>query len=334
MADQDDFTFDEQDDDSEEWSEEESDKKGKGGWSRRRLMLLLLLLVVIAAGGYYYTMMPPDDGPTAPPKAVVKVEKKPIAIPAKPEQKKSAPVQQLENSPEPVNPQKSIPVTGQQAGKKTDVAADGAETASGTVQSTPSEMSPGTTASEEEKAISETAEQKTAEPATSPQVFETSTGAKPEAAQPAGAYSLTAGTYLLDSSVKSVSGKIRAFGYKPVTHPVKRKVSMTRLKVGTFPVPEAERRKAELKSIAPGVFGITEGDTETVYAGSFLILDKARRYADKLYVQGIKLEEVPVEVEQTLHRVTFGSFATKDAAREAARQAAADGVEAKVIKNR
>ncbi|NIQ96311.1 MAG: SPOR domain-containing protein, partial [Desulfuromonadales bacterium] len=109
---------------------------------------------------------------------------------------------------------------------------------------------------------------------------------------------------------------------------------MTRLKVGTYPVSEAAARKAELKPIAPGVFGIRKGDMETVYAGSFLVLDKARRYADKLYVKGIKVEEVPTQVEQTLQRITFGSFATSGTASDAGRQAAAEGLEAEVTKKR
>lgn len=335
MADQDDFSFEEQDSDSEEWYEEETGKKDKGGGSRRRVLLLLLLLVVIAAGGYYYTMMPQDDGgPAAPPKAVVKVEKKPIAIPAKPERKEPAPVQPQENEPGPAKPSQSAAVNGQQDTEKPAVVASD-QASSEPVQTPQQAPLPEAPAPEEDQVTAEASKQKDAEsePA-SKQVFETSTRTEPETAQPAGAYTLTAGTYLLDSSVKSVSEKIRDLGYEPATKPVKRKVSMTRLEVGTFPVSEAARRKAELKPIAPGVFGIRKGDMETVYAGSFLILDKARRYADKLYVQGIKVEEVPVEVEQTLHRVTFGSFANMDAAREAARLAAEKGVEAQVTDNR
>jgi hypothetical protein len=149
-----------------------------------------------------------------------------------------------------------------------------------------------------------------------------------------GAYTLTAGTYLLQSSVASISKKISSLGYEPVITPVKREVTMTRLKLGTYPLAEAAAKVAELKAVAPGAFSIRSGNQETVYAGSYVVLDKARRFADALYKKGISLEEEPVQVKKTLHRVTFGGFASQDEAKSAGRQAAAKGVEAQAVKNR
>ncbi len=332
MAEQDDFTFDEQDSDSEEWYEEEEapKKKKKSGGSRSRTLLLLLLLVALAGGAYYYFMILPMDGPgpAAPPKAVVKMKKKPMSMPVKQKIIKPAPA----------------PVE-QTAGEEK--AADG--------QATPGQVKE-PVAAPAKMPVAPKPMQKGAEPAERPEkvaekpavvpapvapeqeerapkkVFETP--APKQASSPGGAYTLTAGTYLLESSVRSVSKKIRSLGYEPTLTPVKRKVAMTRLKVGSYPLAEAASKKSELKSIAPGVFGIRKGNMETVYAGSFLVLDKARRFADQLFVKGVKVEEEAAQVEKTLQRITFGSFATTDAARDAGRQAAGKGVEAKVVKNR
>ena len=110
---------------------------------------------------------------------------------------------------------------------------------------------------------------------------------------------------------------------------------MTRLKVGTFSKVEAAARKADLKSTAPDVFSIKKGEMESIYVGSYLNLDKARRFADSLYSNhAIRLTEEPVEVKKTLQRVTFGAFSSEDAAKDAGRQAAAKGIETKVVKNR
>ncbi len=323
MADQDDFTFDEQDSDSEEWyEEEEPKKKRKGGGSRSRLLLLLLLLVVLAGGAYYYFMILPMDspGPAAPPKAVVKMKNKPMSMPAK----------------QPIG--KPAPAPSEQAARE-----DAAEEQPAPAPA-PAEMpvapKPVQQASTPAKAPVKVAEQPVPAPAqpepkqemAPKKVFKTPPP-KP-VSTPGGAYTLTAGTYLLDSSVKSVSRKIRSLGYEPVLTPVKRKVTMTRLKVGSYPLAEAATKKAELKPLAPGVFGIRKGNLETVYVGSFLVLDKARRQADTLYAKGVRVEEESAQVEKTLQRITFGAFATTEEANDAGRQAVAEGVEAKVVKNR
>jgi hypothetical protein len=330
MADQDDFSFDEQDSDSEEWYEEEPEKKKKkSGGSRSRLLFLLLLLVAIAGGAYYFLMMPQDDdGPAAPPKAVVSVKKKTVKMPVRQKVSKQAPA-----------PAENVNMAEKAPDKKSvEVAPKGPAPVKMPVVDAPKPVQKQQGSAPVTTKVVEKPAPAPAKPVSEPakQVFE-----KPEATKPAmvsgaaaGAYSLTAGTYLLDSSVKSVSKKIRALGYEPVMTPVQRKVTMTRLKLGSYSHAQAAAKKAELKSLAPGVFGIRKGDKETVYVGSYAVLDKARRFADSLYAKGIKVEEEPIQVTKTLQRVTFGSFADSAAATSAGRQAAAKGIEAKVIKNR
>lgn len=317
MADQDDFTFDEEESDSEEWYEEEEPKANKkGGGSRSRLLLLLLLLVVIAGGAYYYFMiLPMDEGPAAPPKAVVKVNKKPVAMPA--------PHPEAKPMPAPIPAEK----TAETAPAKMPVAA-------------PKPAAPVTAPNPAPVPAPEKIATTPAKPAESVKPVESAKDVfeKPAETMPApavtGAFTLTAGTYLLDSSIKSVSKKIRALGYEPVLTPVKRKITMTRLKLGTYPLDEAATQLARLKAEDPDAFGIRNGNMESVYAGSYLIIDQARRFADKLYAKGIDLSEEPVEVVKTLQRVSFGSFADNASAGAAARQAKAKGVEAQVMKNK
>ena len=337
MADQDDFTFDDQDNDSEEWYEDEPEKK-KGG-SRSRVLLLLLLLVAIAGGGYYYfMMMPADDGPAAPTKKVVKLKKKAISMPAK--QKPAnhpveMPVKKSTPADEPADKNNKVVKSEAPTKSMAPAKADQPKKMPVAKQPVPVQKAP-VSAPEPIKLAVEKAEKKVqaAAPIESKQVFEKTDQPRAALATSGGAYSLTAGTYLLDSSVKSVSKKLRSLGYEPAMTPVKRKVTMTRLKAGTYSKSVAATKMAELRPYAPDVFSIREGNSETVYVGSYLVLDKARRFADKLFKKGIKLEEVPVQVTKTLQRVTFGSFASVEEANDVARQVARKGVEAQVYKNR
>lgn len=325
MADQDDFTFDEQDSDSEEWYEEEPEKKKKGG-SRSRTLFLLLLLVALAGGGYYYTMIMPadDDGPAATPKVVVNVKKKAIAMPVKPK---------AISKPAPVAIGKTAKVVALPATKP--VVAPAAKSAKVAAEPAPLSVQKKQVPTPMPAKVAD--QPAPAKPAVeSKKVFEAPAESKPVKVAMAakGPYSLTVGTYLLASSVKGVSKKIRAFGYEPVITPVKRKITMTRLKVGTYSKADALAKMAELKTVAPGVFSLKKGNMVSVYVGSYLILDKARRFADTLFKSGIKLIEEPVQIEKILQRVTFGAFASADAAGEVGRQASSKGIEAKVYKNR
>ncbi|PLX76587.1 MAG: hypothetical protein C0615_06430 [Desulfuromonas sp.] len=323
MADQDDFSFDEPGSDSEEWVEEEPKKKkkkrGGGGSSRTRLQLLLLLLLVLVGGAYYYFMVMPgaDSGPAAPPKVVVKAPpKKKIAMPDAPKKAVPQPVKEaaapapVEKPAEQVAAKPAPEPAAAPASAPAPVPAPAKEVAKAEPVATPMPDSP-----------------------VKQEVFEPAVKTIAPAPATGGAYSLVAGTFLLDSSIKRTSKQVRALGYEPVLTPVKQKVKMTRLALGTFSPAAAAAKKAELKSTVPDIFGIRKGDKVTLYVGSFVNLDSARRYADKLYKQGIILMEEPVQVEQTLQQVSFGSFASKEAAADVKNEAAAKGVKATIVSN-
>ena len=149
-----------------------------------------------------------------------------------------------------------------------------------------------------------------------------------------GKYTLRAGVYLLASSTKNAEQAIRKLGYTPVRTPLQRKVKMTRLKVGTFSPEEAKAKVAELAKLAPDAFILTQDGQATVYAGSYLIHNEARSFADQLYSKGVRVEEEPAMVEETLQAISFGAFSDRKAAQEAADQAKKAGLEPMIIKHR
>jgi len=153
-------------------------------------------------------------------------------------------------------------------------------------------------------------------------------------AAPAGQYTLRSGAYLLQSSIASAEKVVRKLGYEPVWTPVEREVAMTRLKVGSYDPAAAAAKVAELATVVPDAFILTRDGQATVYAGSYLILDKGRRFADQLYRQGIRVEEEPAMVRETLQQLTFGEFADRQAADAALARAKAAGLAATVVKGR
>jgi hypothetical protein len=154
-----------------------------------------------------------------------------------------------------------------------------------------------------------------------------------EAPAKAGAYSLQAGAFLLKSNLRAAEATVRRLGHEPRVRVVHRPLPMVRLRVGGFFAAEGEARLKSLKTVAPDAFLIRQGDFVLVYAGSYQDIDRARRAADLLYQQGIRVEEEPTTAEVSLSLLSFGDFADRRAAEQAARQAQAAGLEAIVRKD-
>jgi hypothetical protein len=151
---------------------------------------------------------------------------------------------------------------------------------------------------------------------------------------PAAGFVLDAGTFLLPSSWTGVETKVRKLGFEPHLQPVQRTVPMTRLKLGTYPPAEARNKLAELAPTVPDAFVVTRDGQSTLYAGSYLDLDRARSFADKLYAQGVTVDEEATTVPRTLQRVTFGTFPDRDTADQAAAKARAARLPVTVVKSR
>lgn len=269
---------------------------GKG--SRTRLLLLLLLLVVLGGAGYFFYFGLPEPPAPAPPP--VPVKKKPIALPAPPP---SAPA-----------PEK-VPVAAPAAGKEQPGKA-------AAVAPAPAAAAPAVSAPTAAKAP---AAVKAAPPA--------APARKAPVAVATGPYTLQAGAFLLKENLRAAEQKVRLLGYEPRVQTVRRSMPMTRLRVGTFPAEEGQARVQALAPQAPDAFCLRSGEQVTVYAASYYDLDRARIFADRLYEQGIRVEEEPAQVEVTVSMLSFGAFADRTAASEAAAKAKRAGLEVSVGKN-
>jgi outer membrane biosynthesis protein TonB len=329
MADKDEFMFDEEDDtgfdsaeepaESEDWDDYEPEKKG----GSKRTLYLLLLLLVLLGGAAYVLFLAPDDGPSSPVK-VVKVARKPIAkkMPKPPTSKPAtAPVKAaadkpaaaqpvsvakspaVEPAPKPVAPVVAKPAPESKA--KTDVAP----------QSKP------------EAKVADVVTPKSEPAQVKPKLFESKS---PAPSAVSGDYTLSAGAFVLQSSVDGVLKKIRKLGYKANIQNIKREITMTRLLVGVYPAEIAAKELRRVKRVTSGAFSLNKGGKTAIYAGSYLVLDKARVFADTvLSRKGIRVTEETVKIERNLQRVTFGSFASRADAVKASQEAAGQGLDAK-----
>ncbi len=312
MADKDDFTFEEEDSgvgaeqEADDWGEYEPEKK-KGS---KRLLYMLLLLVVLAGAAAYMFLFAPADGPS-PPVNVVKAPRKSIATPMP----KAAPVA------------KSAKV----AGSTTTAAAAKPATAKATPSPVPTAVKAPVKPAPPAPVVAKDKSVPAAKPApvpaeVKPKLF------KPKATpatMTAGAYTLSAGAFAMQSSVDGVVKKIRNLGYEPEIKKLKRKVEMTRLLVGVYSPDVAVKKLREVKKITSGAFSLNKGSKTAVYAGSYVVLDKARVFADTtLSKNGIRVTEEPVKIDQTLQRVTFGSCATRTDAVKVSQPAAGKGLAA------
>jgi hypothetical protein len=261
-------------------------------------------------------LLAPDDGPS-PPVKVVTAPRKPIAAPMP----QKAPV--VKPAPAPVPKKEVMPAPKQPVAEKTAVPTP-------PIASTKTAVTKPTPPAPVE-----------AKPAPAPKPAPTPAGVKPKVFDPkpasapmeAGDYTLSAGAFAMQSSVDGVSKKIRKLGYEPQVTEIKRKVEMTRLLVGVYSPDVAQQKLREVKKVSSGGFSLNKGAKTAVYAGSFLVLDKARVFADTtLSKNGIRVTEEPVKVDRPLQRVTFGSFATREDAAAASKKVVGKGLEAKPVK--
>ena len=329
MADKDDFTFDEEESnlgseqESDDWGDYEPEKKS----GSKRLLVMLLLLLVLAGAAVYLFVLAPDDGPSSPVQ-VVNVPNKPVATPMpKPV---PMPVPAPMPKPAPVDPQSKTPVPTVESAKPTPEPAQPgkvSETPAVPVVASPTSATPEPT----KPVVVAKPEPAPMSTPPKPKLFEAQTQAKPVATGP---YTLSAGAFAMKSSVNAVVKKIRKLGYEPDIQPITRKVDMTRLLVGVYSPDVAEKKLVEVKKVSPGAFKLNKGKKTAVYAGSFLVLDKARVFADTILTKNnIHVTEEPVKIDRTLQRVTFGGFASRDEAVKTAGDLSRKGLDAKPVKN-
>jgi cell division septation protein DedD len=309
MADKEGFSFEEEEKSGTEsgisWMEQETHpevtpgpEKGSKG-SMTRILLLVLLLVAVGGAGFYFLTGTPEvmEPPPTPPLAAVK--KQPIAVPVRPVE---------ENSPVEKEPMAAV------------------------VETAPQDPAPETPNAVEKKDLPEkspVAQEVPGEKAG----LSASVEAPDRSAAAAGDYAVAAGAFLLRSNLAEAEKKVRGSGFEPQVVQKKRKLDMTRLRVGTFSLQEGKKKMEELTELAPDAFYLPVDGGIAVYAASFQNVDKARNFADRLYSQGLRVEEESARVEIPLYLLSVGGFADLESAREAAGQVRAAGLDAMVIKN-
>lgn len=323
------FAFDDEGDlPPEEGEETPSLMKGEGpsaggprpGLPRRTAVLAaVFLLLAIGGGAYYYLMLSAPEPPPAPApvKKTVAVKPAPAAAPAPAAQPAatappaagkpaaSAPVAPpaTAKAPQEVKPAAATPVQGKEEKKPAPPAAAGKPAVPAAVATAPA-----------------TAEAKPAAGTVTPP------------APRGGAFTLVAGTFLNAEHQRDVERKIRKLGFKPQVRTLYRNVPMTRLRLGVYDAATAAARRKELAGQIPELFSLKQGNKVALYAGSYQDLDQARSFADKLYLRNIHVEEEQAQLRMPLKTISFGSFANRSAAQQAAKRAAKAGLAADVVK--
>lgn len=306
MADREEFSFEVEEkspagDSGISWMEQEehsevpeASEQGRRKGSMTRILLLVLLLVAVGGAGFYFLVGIPEVTEPPPPPPQVAVNKQPIAVPPRPAQE-TPPVEKVSvQAAEETAPQVPPPVEKQVPPEKiTEVA-----------QSVPGEK-PG---------------------------ISTPGEAPEQLAVAAGDYTVAAGAFLLRSNLAEAERKVHESGFVPQVVQKKRKLDMTRLRVGTFPPQEGKKKMEEVAELAPDAFYLPVEGGLAVYAASFHNLDKARVFADRLYKQGLRVEEESAQVEIPLYLLSFGGFSDLESARKAAEQVRVTGLDTIVVK--
>lgn len=306
MADKNDFDFWEPQDPEEEQLASDTavdqelrqhlneSEAAKPGARRQLFLLLALLLVLVGAAAYFFLGEPPAPEAPLPATPV----RQPIALPPPPVSSEEALVKTEQMPPPPA-------AVGE----------------------------PAAPAAEPALPVEAAAPAGQAAPAPPPATAAPAPAPASDAPAKAGAYSLQAGAFLVKSNLRAAEATVRRLGYEPRVKVVRRTLPMVRLRVGGFFAEEGEAKLKSLKTVAPDAFLIRQGDFVLVYAGSYQDLDRARRAADHLYQQGIRVEEEPTTAEVPLSLLSFGDFADRRAAEQAAVKAQAAGLEAVVRKD-
>lgn len=330
---------------AEELPEETPVAKTQGGGSSRTRMLLMILLLVVAAGaGAYYFMDLGGTTPAVPTVAVpAQTASQSIAVPVQPATEPAAPAP-TESAAKPVTVAVPPPPTepaaqeapAPQPAEKMVAEPPVAEAAKpAAVQA--AVPSPGAAAVAQEQAVAAKPEPA---PASAVAAILPAEQVKPALPAPTakqaegGAYALDAGSYLLESNRDLLVKKIKKLGYEPLVTPIDATLDMTRLRLGTFSKDEVQEALAFARTIEPGSYSAPAGDLYVIYAGTFLKSGNIEKLTQRFLAEGITVHPEPVQVVRTLNRVRFGSFATKEDATVAAREAAEAGLKAAVVKSK
>ncbi len=293
----------------------------------RLLLLLLFFLLAVLGAGVYFIYVLPSSSATARPDPPAR---QPIAIPEKP----AAP--KMSDAVKPASPEnrggsedpgekydnetlKKKPAFSSAGASEPRSEASSAKAGiAAEISKTEKTDEPIAAKAEPTEPVAEKKEQPVADAVSFPQ---------PE-------FTLNVGAYLIEGNLKETEGLIRQLGYEPRLEEIARPVEMVRLRIGEFPPEEARDRLANLADSAPDAFLVHGEKTSVVYAASYFNLDRARRFADRLFLKGIRVEEEPAQVEKRMTLVSFGEFPDRASADAAAGRIREAGLDVQVISRR
>lgn len=134
-------------------------------------------------------------------------------------------------------------------------------------------------------------------------------------------FAFAAGMEVLDKNFKDKQKIAREVGLPFHMEIANKRVTMTRLYLGTFPLPKGMALYDKIKKKFPGTFVIQNWQEQTVavFGGSFYYPEAARKEKRRLAKAGYTVHELPSRVELPLYAAYIGDFeSTHDA--EAFRQ--------------
>jgi cell division septation protein DedD len=300
----------------------------RAGDSIKRMLLIVILLVVVGGAGVYYFLNQDVTAPTEP--ATAQTNTVPAALPPVPAAEPVAQSASARESAVAVN-QPAIP-----AAKSVENVT--AETPQEQTVTQPVAQVAGAVSEPQDKATKPASEAAPAQQKAADSVLPVPPPVEPaESAVPpvlvrGGAFTLDAGSYLMESNRDSLVAKIKKLGYEPLVTPINATLDMTRLSLGVYGKDEVQRALDFARSIEPGSYSAPVGDRYVVYAGTFQKLSNVEKLSQRFFDEGVKAYTEPVKVTRTLSRIRFGRFATKEDATSAAQKAAEVGLSAAVVK--
>ena len=155
-----------------------------------------------------------------------------------------------------------------------------------------------------------------------------------ESTPAAGDYSLLAGSFLKKAYLEETQAQIAKLGLPSTVRPQLIPVTMTRVKVGTFPLEEGRQRLDTLRAAIPEAFATADGQNLTLYAGSFAVPKDADAMLSLLREQGIEGQLEKVDLKMDGFSLSIGPFATRQEAEAALQKTRQAGLDTLLFRHR
>ncbi|MDR3579306.1 MAG: SPOR domain-containing protein [Oryzomonas sp.] len=141
-------------------------------------------------------------------------------------------------------------------------------------------------------------------------------GVKAVPATGKGPWTVVVGSYVLEDAMASDMARVRGTGLETnVKEGGRRKTGMNRLLAGEYPTrADAQKELDTLKKYTSDSFILGQGGKFAVYAGSYLLTERADSEKERLAAAGIKLTIKHAEVSIPAKYLTAGTFSDKKAA--------------------